>query len=151
MIKPANGSNGHHAPPWAKELSADVRASLRSAAEDRNLFQAQLAESIRKSEEDRRQAAADRRRYAEDSARRHKEFMGALQVIGRVAVKMQREQKRHTGLLEHIARAQENQTRVLHDMTHILHDVARSLHVRGNGRRNGGNGRGNGNGKRKQP
>jgi hypothetical protein len=56
-----------------------------------------------------------------------------LQVIGRVAVAVQREQKKHTEILESIARIQKDQTA-------LLQDIARSLHIRSNGR-GGGNGK----------
>ena len=89
-------------PVWARGFSHDLRAFLKEAAADR------------------RAAAEDRRRFAADSALRHKEFLGALQVIARSATLIIHEQK--------------NQTK-------LLHDIGRTLRIAGNGHGRNGHGR----------
>lgn len=156
-----NGSRSNDVPPWAKELSAEVRAYLRDAAEARkqadedrrradedrkrldrrlDLMEAQLAESIRRGEEDRRQAAADRRRYAEDSARRHQEFMGALRRIDKIGRRVEHRLEEQTEILKDI---RDNHGAMLRDIRDnhggMLRDIHRAIRVTGNGR-----GKGNG-------
>ncbi|MBI4564520.1 MAG: hypothetical protein HY716_07505 [Planctomycetes bacterium] len=102
--------NGKERPPrWARDLSADVRASLREA------------------EKDRKAAAEDRKFLTKlliQSGERHDR---AMKAFGEALVKIDRTLNRVIQLLEH-------QGTVLDHHTKLLEEILRSLKSRGNGK-----------------
>ena len=131
--------NNNDAPKWAGELSADMRAFMAQAAEDRKQAAVDRKEFARRAEEDRKElitifehsaqkAEEDRKQAEEDraeAARDRKELTYVIKLVGKVGEKI-------FGKLT--------------DIADTNHDIL--LALKGNGRRNNGN-RGNGNGRRK--